>query len=107
MRVPARRTFHGVQLSDLVERDLIEVGATLVDRRLDGENATALVTSEGYIEIEGEIYESPSAAAAAVLGTSANGWEFWHTPVDDVLRPLSVLRSEYMRQSGQTQSAEA
>ncbi|MFE9101966.1 GmrSD restriction endonuclease domain-containing protein [Actinomadura geliboluensis] len=105
-RIPVRRTFHGVQLSDLVERDLLEVGATLVDRRLNGENATALVTSEGFIEIEGEIYESPSAAAAAVLGTTTNGWEFWHTPVEDVLRPLSVLRSEYMRQSGQVQSAE-
>lgn len=106
VKIPARRSFHGVQLSDLVERGLLDVGATLVDRRLDGENATALVTSEGFIEIEGEIYESPSAAAAAVLGTSANGWDFWHTPVDDVLRPLSALRSEYLQQSGQAQSPE-
>jgi hypothetical protein len=106
VKIPFRRTFHGVQVSDLVERGLLEVGATLVDRRLDGENATALVTSEGFIEIEGEIYESPSAAAAAVVGAKANGWDFWHTPVDDVLRPLSTLRSEYMRQSGQAQSAE-
>ncbi|WP_344907638.1 GmrSD restriction endonuclease domain-containing protein [Actinomadura meridiana] len=52
--VTSRRAYHGVSVSDLIERGLLEVGATLVDRRPDGEAATAVITSQGLIEIEGE-----------------------------------------------------
>ncbi|MEU4823020.1 DUF262 domain-containing protein [Actinomadura sp. NPDC023710] len=103
--IPGRRVYHGVSVSDLVERGFLEVGATLVDRRPEDEAATAVVTSEGHIEIEGETYDTPTAASSAV-GGRGNGWDFWHTPVDGVLRSLTSVRAEYMRHTGQGQSAD-
>jgi hypothetical protein len=31
----------------------------------------------GYLVVEGEKFSSPTAAAARIAGTAANGWRFW------------------------------
>jgi len=55
-----------------------------VDRRLilradyKGERYTASLRKDGHISYQGTLYESPSAAAKAVVGRAANGWSFWH-----------------------------
>lgn len=36
----------------------------------------ATVTDEG-LEVDGTMYRSPSTAARAAVGYSANGWAFW------------------------------
>jgi hypothetical protein len=53
----------------------------------------AVVRRDGRIRHDGVIYDSPSAAAIAVIGHNANGWQFWkyeRAPGDWV--PLKALR---------------
>lgn len=67
----------GIQLSDLVAAGIVPVGATLVStsRKWPSE---ARILEDGQIEIEGDAFESLSAAGtAATRGTSVNGWNFW------------------------------
>jgi hypothetical protein len=54
----------------------------------------AVVRRDGRIRHDGVIYDSPSAAAIAVIGHNVNGWQFWkfeRAPGDWV--PLNSLRS--------------
>lgn len=61
---------------------LVLAGA--VDKRMvlradyKGQRYTASLRKDGYISYQGNLYESPSAAAKAVVGRAANGWWFWH-----------------------------
>jgi len=53
----------------------------------------AVVRRDGRIRYDGHVYDSPSAAAIAVIGRNVNGWGFWkyeRAPGDWV--PLSALR---------------
>lgn len=38
----------------------------------------ASLRKDGHISYKGKLYESPTAAARAVVGRAANGWSFWH-----------------------------
>ena len=65
------------RLADLLEAELLTSGARLVTRdpRWPGEG---VVTSEGWIDVAGEAYWSPSGAAKALSGRKAEaGWDFW------------------------------
>lgn len=71
---------------------------TLPKRRLrnryKGKLYRALVRRDGRIGFDGVIYDTPSAAAAAVVGHAANGWQFWkyeRAPGDWVI--LDTLRN--------------
>ena len=65
------------KLAGLLEAGFVQVGTRLValDERWPGEGTVA---PEGWIDVEGELYSSPSAAACAVSGRKAeSGWTFW------------------------------
>jgi hypothetical protein len=71
---------------------------TLPSRRLrakyKGKLRRAVVRRDGRIRYDGVVYDSPSAAAIAVIGRNVNGWAFWkyeRAPGDWV--PLSMLRA--------------
>jgi Restriction Enzyme Adenine Methylase Associated/Protein of unknown function (DUF2924) len=57
--------------------------AGLVERRLalrvdyKGQRYLATLRKNGQVSYAGEQYESPSAAARAIVGRAANGWHFW------------------------------
>jgi Restriction Enzyme Adenine Methylase Associated len=38
----------------------------------------ASLRKDGRISFDGDLYESPSAAAKAICGREGNGWRFWH-----------------------------
>ena len=61
--------------------------------------ATALVLSDGRLQLEDDIFDTPSGAARAVAKRSANGWSFWLTaPGGD--ENLRDLRNEYAGKFG-------
>ena len=65
------------KLADLLEAGLLTSGDKLVvlDQRWPGEG---VVTAEGWIDVAGEAYWSPSGAAKALSGRKAEaGWDFW------------------------------
>ncbi|OPG04020.1 DUF262 domain-containing protein [Microbispora sp. GKU 823] len=92
-----RTEVFGATLSHLIDEGLLEVGARLVNLKR-GTETTAIVTSEGRIELDGEIFDSPSGAAgAATGGGKLNGWEFWHAETESGLTLLADLREEFVR----------
>jgi len=64
-----------VTLADLIGAGLLETGTTLYAREaFDYHPATVL--SDGRIDVDGDVFESPSGAARAVTGKGTNGWWF-------------------------------
>lgn len=61
----------------------------LVNRRLtlkgwrDGWEYTASLRKDGTIQYDGEVFDTPNAAARASLGKPAAGWHFWHYKNED------------------------
>ena len=57
--------------------------AGLVERRIPlraefrGALHRASLRKDGRIALKGRVYDSPSAAAKAIVGRAANGWTFW------------------------------
>ncbi|MEV4242124.1 DUF262 domain-containing protein [Streptosporangium canum] len=104
--IPKRTSVFGVRLSHLIELGLLDVGTTLVDH-LRGTDASAIVTSEGKIEFNGETFDSPSGAACAALDVrSFNGWEFWYAETGGELKLLADLREEFVQQTVQPELLE-
>jgi len=64
-----------VVLSDLIQASLLPNGAVL-DLRVHGVTHVGHIKEKG-IEVDGILYLSPSAAAAAVTGRASNGWRDW------------------------------
>jgi hypothetical protein len=58
-----------------------------------GEVFTARLRQDGQIRFGGRLYVSPSAAGAAILKRSCNGWAFWHYRDGGQWVPLSALRA--------------
>ncbi|MFI9062458.1 DUF4357 domain-containing protein [Streptomyces sp. NPDC053429] len=84
---------HG-PLAKLMEAGLLAVGTVLAfhQPRTDW-TASAVVTPEGKLLVEGHAtpFPSPSTAATAVTGNMMDGWPLWHTPDG---RALADLRRE-------------
>lgn len=87
-------TVRGPGLRHLVEVDLLDAGSTLISAA--SPDVVATVTADGQIELDDEIYETPSAAARAVSDAATNGWTFWLADTADGERPLEEFRSEYV-----------
>jgi hypothetical protein len=70
----------------------------LVDRRVTltavhkGVKKVAALRKDGRISFQGQVYDSPSAAARAVVGRAANGWRFWQIKKGRNWVPLETLR---------------
>ena len=60
----------------LIEAELLSVGAGITLTH-HGQTHHAKVTGEGSIEIDGQIFDSPSPAAEYVTKRSCNGWQEW------------------------------
>ncbi|WP_405087156.1 DUF262 domain-containing protein [Microbispora sp. NBC_01389] len=103
---PSPHLAFGVRLSDLIDIGLLDVGTTLVDLQR-GTEATAVVTSEGRIELDGETFDTPTEAARAVPGVqNRNGWEFWYADTENGVKLLADLREEFVQQTAQSEPSE-
>jgi hypothetical protein len=93
----AERPKQRVTLSDLIGAGLLEPGTTLYARQTyDYHPATVL--SDGRIDLDGEIFESPSGAAKGVTGSNVNGWWFWKLDTAGN-RSLTNLFHDYVDQT--------
>ena len=92
LKAPSK-AHYGTTLQDLLAAGLLREGDALVFT-YPGHPATATVLGDGSLELNGERYASPSAAAARVRGGATNGWEHWARP-DEHGNPiaLAVLRA--------------
>ena len=86
-----------VPFGTLVERGLLEAGATLYD---PARRHAARVRADGSIvcrDATGSIHK----IGAHVQGLDAcNGWTFWHFKTDGKLKPIDILRQKVRAEMG-------
>lgn len=110
--VPATRTSESgtryVAFRELVAAGIVAPGTELFGRGDPSIQAT--VTREGTIDVRGQIRDSPSGAAKAILGRNTNGWTYWRTRdgrrlnsyKPQLLRMQETVDSEASLKSAQT-----
>jgi hypothetical protein len=84
-----------VDIADLLNAGLLESGETLFPRSQNPQGMIAIILSDGSLDIGGEIFATPSAAAMSITGNPTNGW--WYFLSQDGVKSSSLrtLRSTY------------
>jgi hypothetical protein len=93
----AERTKQRVTIADLISAGLMEPGTTLYARKAH-DYRPATVLPDGRIDVDGEIFDSPSGAAKMVTGSATNGWWFWKLDTEGT-RSLNNLFNDYVDQT--------
>lgn len=84
-----RLTKDSVSYADVVAAGLLQVGSVLVCTDQRWPAARCEVLSGGRVEYNGEVFNSPAAAARVVRGgASGNAWWFWRVEGGPVLNAL-------------------
>lgn len=92
------RPKHKVNLGDLIGAGVLEPGTTVYARRKAQSDRTATVLPDGRIDVDGNVFDTPSGAARSISGKSENGW--WFFLVNPTSRrSLSDLLQEYVDQT--------
>jgi hypothetical protein len=87
-----------VDIADLLSAGLLSVGQKIVPTWNGFDHVEAFITSDGLIDLNGELLETPSGAGKIIRsGKATNGWTFWAI-VEPTRRTLHDLRREYRRQ---------
>lgn len=71
------RPLPSLELVDLINAGVITPGAVLTPRQAKHAGRSATVLSDGRIDVDGRVFESPSGAAGAIRGMPTNGWWFF------------------------------
>ncbi|WP_296607066.1 DUF262 domain-containing protein [Nocardioides sp.] len=77
---PRDKSQDWVEVKDLVAAQLLEPGTVLTARPGTWAAKQALVREDGMLEVDGQLFNSPSGAGRYVKGSVANGWNFWRLP---------------------------
>lgn len=85
-------------VADLLAAELLVAGQKLLPVSPAWKSRTAVILPDGRIDVDGQVYETPSGAGRAVRGRSTNGWTFWL--VDPTTKKsLASVRREYLAHS--------
>lgn len=85
-----------VEISDLVAAGYLAAGQMLYSRPGKYGGRTGRILSDGRIEVDGQIFESPSRAGGFIRKKSTDGWNFWRLEPNG-RRPLKEVRADYLR----------
>ena len=86
---------HSVDLSDLLSAGLLASGQTIVPRMRDLRERTGQILSDGRIDVDGRLFDTPSGAGHYVRRKGTNGWRFWLLD-PKTKKSLSSVRREYV-----------
>jgi hypothetical protein len=90
-----KQRYFGISVKQLLDAGLLTEQMQLLPSR-DEFDAVARILPDGRIELEGEIYDTPSGAGHAVREAPTNGWDFWVADTPDGPRTLADLRDELL-----------
>ncbi|MGJ4911489.1 GmrSD restriction endonuclease domain-containing protein [Bradyrhizobium sp. HKCCYLS2033] len=89
------KTFKSVELADLLNAGMLQIGMALFPRRRKYSHVTATLLSDGKIDVDGKAYVSANDAATAIAGRKIGGW--WFFLVDqDSKQSLRDIRHRYI-----------
>ena len=88
---PHEKSAGWIQVKHLVDAGLLAPGTALSPRTGAWEARTALVRSDGLLDIDGKTFDSPSGAGGYVKGSVTNGWWFWSLPDGRRLRDVRAV----------------
>ena len=94
---PARKRsqrFFGITVQHILTAGLLKGGEVLVSTN-GAWPATGKLLPDGRVQVGTVAHGTPSAAASAVKGGAANGWEFWAVETPTGHLPLATLRARY------------
>ena len=90
---PQTKSQDWVELKHLLQAKLLEPGTVIKASHRDFVGTTAVIAADGFIEIEGKRFNSPSGAGRHLRGKATNGWYFW--TLEDGRR-LRDVRSQFL-----------
>jgi len=93
-----------VDVADLLNGALLEVGQPLYPRSRNPLGLVATVLADGSLDVSGQIYDSPSAAAQAVTKTPTNGW--WYFLAEEGVTSSSLRQLRRIYAEAMTDEAE-
>lgn len=101
---PRDKSQDWVEIKDLVAAGLLTPGTVLSPRQGGWTPIDAVVREDGMLEVDGQLFASPSRAGLHVKGAVTNGWTFWSLADG---RRLFDVRSEFRgeKPSGTTWSS--
>ncbi|WP_315719893.1 MULTISPECIES: DUF262 domain-containing protein [unclassified Bradyrhizobium] len=73
------KTFRTVELVDLLNAGMLQIGMALFPRRKKYSHVTATLLSDGKIDVDGKLYDTPNEAATSISGRKMGGWWFFLT----------------------------
>ena len=85
---------HSVDIADLLSAGVLTAGQTIFPQALDLRDHVGQILSDGRIDVDGQVSDTPSGAGYHLRKRSTNGWSFWlvdrHTR-----KSLASVRREY------------
>jgi hypothetical protein len=88
---PQTKAQDWVELKHLVQAKLIQPGAVIKASHRDFVGATATVAADGFIELDGKRFNTPSGAGRHLRHRATNGWYFWTLEDGRRLRDVRAL----------------
>ncbi|PYS35713.1 MAG: hypothetical protein DMG14_26335 [Acidobacteria bacterium] len=77
---------------------MINAGQTIVPKQPELRDRTGRILSDGRIEVDGQVFETPSGAGYYLRTRATNGWGF--CLVDpNTKKSLASIRREYLEKS--------
>lgn len=77
---PQDKSHDWVEVKHLVAAGLLEPGTQLTPREGRWSSRCAFVRDDGRLEVDGQMFDTPSGAGRFVKGSVTNGWAFWRLP---------------------------
>lgn len=77
---PRDKSQDWVEVKDLVAAGLLQPGTALTARPGQWAAREAFVRDDGILDVDGQLFTSPSGAGRHVKGSVTNGWTFWTLP---------------------------
>ncbi|WP_029212996.1 hypothetical protein [Arsenicicoccus bolidensis] len=87
--------FYGITLKNVLDAGYLTPGASVVSTNSVWP-ATGVINADGSITVNGTSHPTPSAAAGAVKGGAANGWDFWAVEDAAGKTTLATLRARFV-----------
>lgn len=97
-------TLARITLKDLIDAQVLPVPMQL-SKKYKGKQFNAVVTTEGKIEVpinnSLQTFDSPSAAAVALITKPTNGWTWWYTKDQPKNKTLDYYRQKLKNNEAQ------